>query len=325
MQLARNLKILSKYHLVQMSSSSLNPLLSRWETPYELPPFESVSSAHYQPAIQEGMTLHMSELSHIVDNADEPSFENTISAFDRAGRKLGDILNLFYNQCSSDCPPELQKVQLQLSAPLAEHKNNVNSFPGLFTRIDKIYESRSLMKMSPEQLRLTERIHLSFVRGGARFSAQDQEQYKIITMELAELMTEFSQNVLADESSFTLPLNTPEDLSGLPDDLISSSQQAASERNLPTGSHVITLSRSLVEPFLIYSDNRDLRKQAWSAWINRGMMDPSRDNTRIIRRILYLRREQARLHGYSSYADYSTEDSMARTTASVMDLLLKVT
>lgn len=239
-----------------------------WNTPYQLPPFGLIKPSHYKPAILEhAFPQHLNELKQIVDATEAPTFENTIAAFDRAGYLSNKILALFSNQCSSECPPELQAVQLELSAPLAEHENTVATYPGLFPKISAVYDNRHNLGLNPEQIRLVERIHLNFVRAGAQFDATAQARYKEIVMELAVLQTQFSQNVLADESSFFLELQSNE-LDGLPDDLIAAAKQASAERNKPDG-YGVTVSRSLVEPFLTYSANREKREKAWKAWINR--------------------------------------------------------
>lgn len=254
------------------SSNSENPLLFKVKTPYGLPPFDKILCEHYEPAILAAIPLHMAELNAIANSCEDASFDNTIVAFDRAGGVLADILRLFSNQCSSQCPPNLQKVQMKMSGPLAEHDNNVVTVPGLFDRIDKVFNNRFAYSpaLTAEQIRLTERIHLNFVRAGAKFTPELQHRYKEIAISLAELMTEFSQNVLLDESSFVLPI---QDLAGLPLDLVASAEQAAIERGMPPGTHVITLSRSLVEPFITYSENRGLREQAWRAWIARSVQN----------------------------------------------------
>ena len=157
-----------------------------------------------------------------------------------------------------------------MAAPLAQHDNAVATHPLVFPRVEAVYESRHSPEasLSHEQIRLTERIHLDFIRAGAKFSAESQARYKQIVMRQAELMTQFAQNVLADEASYTLEL-TEQQLSGLPTDLVDGAKQAAVERKLPADVYAITLSRSLVEPFLTYSSHRDLREKAWNAWINR--------------------------------------------------------
>lgn len=239
-----------------------------WNTPYQLPPFKLIQPSHYKSAILDhAFPQHLNELKQIVESTETPTFENTIEAFDRAGSLSNKILALFSNQCSSECPPELQAVQLELSAPLAEHENTVATFPGLFPKIATIYDNRYNLGLNSEQVRLVERIHLNFVRAGAQFDAAAQLRYKEIVMELAVLQTQFAQNVLADESGFFLELQANE-LDGLPEDLIAAAKQAAVEKNKPD-SYGVTVSRSLVEPFLTYSSNREKREKAWKAWINR--------------------------------------------------------
>lgn len=196
-----------------------------------------------------------------------PSFENTIVAFDRAGSLLNRIYLTYSNQCSSLCPPDLQAVQLELSGPLAELDTKVKTYPGLFQRIVTVYNERHNLNLNLEQIRLVERIHLDFIRAGAHFDEVSQARYTEIVMELAVLETQFSQNVLFDESNFflELPLNA---LEGLPSELIEAAKQAAIDRNLPD-SYGITISRSIVEPFLTFCSNREYREKAWKAWINR--------------------------------------------------------
>jgi peptidyl-dipeptidase Dcp len=320
-----------------MSSNLLNPLLQPWITKYGLPPFDEIEAHHYKPAILNAFSVHIEEVKAIVDNEEAPSFENTICAYDKCGGLLKKILRVFYNLCSSDCPPDLQKVQLEMSAPLAEHKSAITCYPGLYSRISTVYENRlQNLSYNSEQLRLIERIHLDFVRGGARFDSEAKQEYKSIMMKLAELETEFSQNVLADETQYGLELQSGNDLSGLPSDLIDATRQVAVERGKPD-SYIMTLSRSLVEPFLTYSDNRHLREIIFKAWINRGQMTAdmmnntctgdntiARNNQDVIKQILLLRNKQAKMHGYGNYADYATADTMAQNPSNVMDLLEKV-
>lgn len=206
---------------------------------------------------------------------------------------------------------------------LASHESKVYTMPGLFQRIDQLHSTRHTASLNPEQVRLVERLHLDFVRAGARFDAKSQQRYAAIMERLAAIQTQFTQNVMGDESSFTLVLSQ-EDLSGCPADLVAAARQAATERNCPEDQYVITLSRSLVEPFLTFSDRRDLREKAWQAWTRRGELDAARDNHALMKEILLLRAEQAALHGYQSFAEYQTADSMAGSPSRVMELLENV-
>lgn len=330
--------------LTMTSLDSTNPLLTEWNDKYGLPPFADIKHSHYKDAISYAFEEHIKEVNTIATNPEEPTFDNTIAAFDRSGSLLTKILGVFYNLTSSDCPPELQKVQMEMSGPLAEHQNKIITTPGMFARIQTIYENRAAVAAEPcsmipsvsstvsltdEKLRLIERIHLNFIREGAKFDAKAQGKYKEIVMKLAELTTVFAQNILADEGEYRLYIKESE-LDGLPDDLIESLKQIATENAGKSNGEEVTqyccsLSRSVVEPFLTYSTNRNLRKTIWKAWCNRGQLDlEKRDNSLIINDILALRTEQARMHGYASYADFSTEDSMAKTSGAVMDLLLRV-
>jgi len=306
-----------------------NPFVSDWKTKYGLPPFADIEYRHYKPAVTHGCLENVKDVQKIVENTEPPTFENTIAAYDRCGEQLEKVLNVFYNLTSSNSPPELQKIEMELSAPLAEHQNTITTYPGLFERVDTVYRNTKDLgtdALSPEQMRLLERIHLDFVRAGAKMDGEAKARYKVIMMKLAELETKFAQNILEDESSYTLELFSDRegDLAGLPQDLIDASCQVAVEKKCADNCHVITLSRSLVEPFLTYSDNRAHRETAWRAWVSRGLMSPERDNVAVVREILSLRLEQARLHGHETFAQYATADTMARTPKAVMDLLQRV-
>eukprot|EP00192_Tetraselmis_astigmatica_P006864 CAMPEP_0117675278 /NCGR_PEP_ID=MMETSP0804-20121206/15517_1 /TAXON_ID=1074897 /ORGANISM="Tetraselmis astigmatica, Strain CCMP880" /LENGTH=757 /DNA_ID=CAMNT_0005484265 /DNA_START=186 /DNA_END=2459 /DNA_ORIENTATION=- len=302
-----------------------NPLLSDWDAsePYGLPPFSKVSPTHFRPAFDVALGEHLAEVASIAACEESPTFDNTALAFDRCGTLLTRISSLFSNLCSSNTSPELQEVELEMAPVLAGHSSKIYTFPGLFPRIDALHAAREEAGLNPEQVRLVERLHLDFVRAGARFDSASQARYSEIMGRLAELTTVFSQNVLGDETAFTLVVKEG-DLSGCPPDLVAAARQAGVERGKAEDEYVITLSRSLVEPFLTFSDRRDLREEAWRAWTKRGELNPERDNHPIIKEILLLRAEQARMHGFPSFADYQTADTMAQRPGRVMELLENV-
>ena len=300
---------------------STQPLLQDWDTPYGLPPFEQIRPEHFAPALREAMRINRVELDAIAAQSDPPSFDNTIAAFDRCARLLARIESVFYNLTASHTSPELQAVQRELAAPLAAHYSAVFMHAALFARVDALHAQRDTLGLTPEQLRLLERTHLDFVRSGAKLAPAAQARYAQVMERLAELTTQFGQNVLHDEAGYQLPLQGEADLAGLPDSLCDAARQAAIDRGLPDGSHVITLSRSLIVPFLTFSERRDLREQAWRAWVTRGEHAGEHDNRPVARAILELRSEQAALHGYDSYADYALTDTMAGTRAAVYRLL----
>ncbi|MBL0727446.1 M3 family metallopeptidase [Piscinibacter sp. HJYY11] len=300
-----------------------NPLVQPWTTPYELPPFADVRAEHFKPAFEAAMAEQRAEIDAIAANATAPSFDNTIAALDRSGRLLARVESLFHNLGASETSPELQAVEREMAVPLAAHGSAIYMNARLFKRVDALHAERDQLGLSAEQRRLIERVHLDFVRAGAKLEADAQKRYAEVVQRLAELHTRFSQNVLADESSFRLVLRDERDLAGLPDFVRAAARQAAAERGI-SDAHVITLSRSHIVPFLTFSQRRDLREQAWRAWVSRGEHDGAHDNRPIAREILTLRHEQARLHGYACYADYVLADTMAGTRSAVNDLLDKV-
>ncbi|MEJ6000392.1 M3 family metallopeptidase [Paucibacter soli] len=301
-----------------------NPLLQSWNTPYGLPPFAQIEAAHFAPAFEVALRSHRAELDAIAEQETPPSFANTLAAFDRSGRLLAALEHSFYTLSASATSPELQAAQRALAAPLAAHNSAVYMHAGLFRRVDALYQQRAALGLSPEQLRLLERVYLDFVRAGARLGPAEQQRYAQLMERLAELNTQFAQNVLADENGYQLLLRSEAELAGLPDFVRAAAGQAALDRGLDAGLYAITLSRSLIVPFLSFSERRDLREQAWRAWTSRGENDGATDNRAIAREILALRNEQARLHGHACYADYALADTMAGSRSAVQGLLDQV-
>jgi peptidyl-dipeptidase Dcp len=299
-----------------------NPLLQTWDAPHGLPPFALLRPAHFEPALREAMRRHREELAAIAGQPAAPSFANTVAAFDAAGKLLARVAAVFYNLTSSATSPELQAVQRAMAGPMAAHSSAVYMDAALFARFDALHEQRRTRGLTPEQQRLLERVHLDFVRAGARLAPAPQARYAQVMEDLAQLTTQFAQNVLHDESTWQLVLQGEADLAGLPDFVRASAHQAAADRGLD--GHVITLSRSLVVPFLSFSARRDLREQAWRAWVGRGEHAGEHDNREVARDILRLRNEQARLHGRVCFADHALADTMAGTRAAVQGLLDEV-
>ena len=300
-----------------------NPLLSPWTGPYGLPPFAEVRAEQFPAAFAAAMRDHLAEIEALAASSEAPTFANTIAAFDRAGRLLERVSSLFYNLASSETSPALQAVQRDMAPLLAAHDSRVFTHAALFARIDALHEQRDHIGLDPEQRRVLERFHLDFVRAGAKLAPPEQARHAAIMERLAELTTRFGQNVLADESEFRLVLEDEADLAGLPSFVRDAARQAARERGIAEGA-VITLSRSHIVPFLTFSERRDLREAAWRAWTSRGEHDGASDNRGVAAEILQLRLEQARLHGYPSYADFALSDTMARGQQAVTSLLAQV-
>jgi peptidyl-dipeptidase Dcp len=259
----------------------------------------------------------------IAANADPATFDNTIAALDRSGNGLCRIERLFFNLTASETSPELQAIERDISPQLAAHHSATAMDAKLFARIEAVHARRDELPPDGEERRLTERVHLDFVRAGARLSESAKARYAAIVERLAVLQTRFMQNTLADEAEYRLLLVDARDFAGLPDYVRAVAREAAQERDVDAPG-VITLSRSLIVPFLTFSDRRDLREQTYTAWTTRGEHDGPHDNRPVAREILALRNEQARLHGYDNYADYALGDRMAGTPDAVARLLDQV-
>jgi peptidyl-dipeptidase Dcp len=299
-----------------------NPLLAPWNLPYGLPPFAQTKPEHFTPAFAEAFATHRSELDSISNDARAPNFANTVVAFDRAGWLFARINDLFSNLNSAETNSELQAVEREMVPKIAAHQSSIYMDQRLFARIDVVKNSAEAKTLSREDKRLLDRIHFDFVRQGAKIPAASRERYGKIVANLAELTTQFAQNVLKDESDYALWLEGEADLAGLSQSQRASARAAAATRGRPDG-HAITLSRSSVLPFLTFSERRDLRETVMTAWVSRGTHDGASDNRKLAFEILKLRREQAALHGYKSFADYALVDRMAKTPAAARDLLMK--
>ncbi|MGZ5713689.1 MAG: M3 family metallopeptidase [Caldimonas sp.] len=305
------------------SPTDNNPLLQPWTGEFGLPPFAAVRAEHFVPAFELAMRTHLEEVAAIGSASDAPNFANTIAALDRAGRLFDRISGLFHNLTSSETSPALQAIERQMAPLLAAHESRVSMDRPLFARIDALHKRRHELGLGAEQLRALERYHTDFVRAGARMGAAEQKRYAEVMQRLADLTTRFGQNVLADESGFQLVLNGEAELAGLPGFVRTAARQAAVDRGVAADG-VVTLSRSHIVPFLTFSERRDLREQAWRAWTSRGEHEGASDNRGVAAEILALRLEQARLHGYASYADYALADTMAGSQEAVTSLLMQV-
>ena len=302
-----------------------NPLLEVWSDNFEMPPFEQIRADHFEPAFKTAMAAHRIELESIACQESTPDFDNTMLALEKSGASLQRVANVFYNLSASHSSDELQSVERAMAPRLAAHFNQMMLDQRLFARVDTLFQQRDPEQLDAESMRLLERWHLDFVRSGAKLSANDRTRFAEVTEQLASLYTEFSQNVLHDESNFTMVLRSSDELMGLPDFVRAAARQAAIERGLQGDDmHVITLARSSVTPFMTFSERRDLRQKLWAAWCARGEHPGARDNRPLIVEILTRRQELARLLGYSNYAAYALDDCMARTPQAALALLEQV-
>ena len=302
---------------------STNPLLEPWTGPFEAPPFGSVRAEHYRPAFDAALAENRAEIEAIATDAETPSFANTIEAMERAGEALDRVASVFFNLTGTDTTDELEAIEMAVAPVLSRHSSAIYLDPKLFGRIDDLWRRRDELGLTPEQARVLERYHVRFTRAGGALPPEDKTRLAAINERLATLGTQFGQNLLADEKGWELVLDRPDDLDGLPKALIDAAAGAAEARG-HAGKHVITLSRSSVEPFLQFSARRNLRERAFQAWSMRGENGGATDNRAIAAETVALRAEKARLLGYDSFAAYRLEDTMAKTPARARELLHSV-
>ncbi len=298
-----------------------NPLLAPWSTPFGVPPFDHIRPEQFAPAFEHAMRAHLDEIAAIGVDPAPPSFANTIEAMQRSGRALERVGMVFSNLVVSQGGDALEAVDREMSPKLAQHGMRVSLDPALFRRVDALHASRATLALATDQMRLLERTHLGFIRSGAALATSEKARMTTISERLATLHTQFGQNVLHDERSWYLPL-AEADLDGLPEFVRAGARQAAVARGMQGA--IVTLSRSLIEPFLTFSDRRDLRQAAYEAWIARGVHPGPHDNRVLIPEILALRAEQARLLGYASFAAFRLADTMAGTVEAAEGLLDEV-
>jgi peptidyl-dipeptidase Dcp len=300
-----------------------NPLLAEWTTPFGIPPFEAIALEHYRPAFDAGVAEQRARVEAIARDSAEPTFDNTIAALETSGKTLKQVGGVFFNLAGAHTNEAIQAIEREMAPVLAKHRNAIFMNEALFRRVEALYAHRHALGLTPEQTRLLDRYRTIFVRAGAQLPADAKRRLAEITERLATLGTQFSQNVLADETAYTLVLDGEDDLAGLPDFLREAAAATATERGLP-GKHVITLSRSSIEPFLTFSKRRDLREQAFKAWAARGDGGGATDNKAIVAEMVALRAERAKLLGYSTFAEFKLADTMAKTPEAVVALLEQV-
>lgn len=298
-----------------------NPLLTDWTTPFAIAPFDKVSDEDFAPALEQALAAHAEEITAITDTSDAASFSNTIEALEAAGELLNKVLGVFFTVAGADSTPKREELQRAFSPKLAAYFADVSSNKALFARISAVWDTRVDLDLSDEQQRVLMLTHRGFVRSGAALEGADEARMKEIKNRLAVLGTEFTQNLLSDERDWFMPL-ADGDLQGLPDFVINTARTAGQDKD--AGGPVVTLSRSLIVPFLQFSPRRDLREKAFKAWGARGANGGQTDNRAIAAEILQLRQERAKLLGYDSFAAYKLETEMAKTPQAVRDLLMAV-
>ena len=304
------------------SSSSVeeqNPLLVEWDTPYGVPPFDQIKVKHYIPAFEAAMAEHQAEIEAIVKVRSVPDFENTILAFDNAGRKLEQVALVFGMLAAADTNPEMQAVEAEMMPRLAVHSDQIMLNELLFARIKEVYDRRKEFGLDAEQLRLVEKTYTEFVRSGALLEGEERERLKAINEELSATSVKYGQNILSENNAYQLVLES-KDLIGIPSSIRDMASERAKELG-HSGKYLFTLHKPSLIPFLTYAEKRDLREEIYTAYLNRCNNNNELDNKQLINDFIRLRIEKAKLLGYKNYADYVISNEMAGSTSAVYDLL----
>jgi peptidyl-dipeptidase Dcp len=296
-----------------------DPLLADWTTPDGVPPFDAIKPEHFRPAYARALADHEAEIAVIKADPATPSFDNTIGALELSGGALTRVESVFQMLVSAHANDALLAIEREIAPLTAVHWNKINTDAALFARVDALMRQAGTLSLTAEQARVLERYHTGFRRAGAGLDDAAKKRLAEIIERLAALGTSFSQNVLADEQAYTLSLDGEAELAGLPDFMREVLRSEAKGRGLD--GHVITLSRSSVEPFLQFSSRRDLREKIFHAFAMRGDNGGTTDNKAIIAETVKLRAERAKLLGFPDYAHYRLDDAMAKTPAAVRDLL----
>ena len=299
----------------------MNPLLADWDTPFGVPPFADIEDGHVMPAFEEALRRARAETQAVAGRDGPPTYADTIEAMERSGRDLSRVLRVFFNLAGADSNPAREALQRDIAPRMAAHGNEVVMNRALWARIEALWEGREALDLAPEQATVLRETRRDFRRAGAALEGEDRERLAAVKERLAVLGTRFSQNLLADERAWSMAL--PEDArDGLPGFVVAAAEAAGRERG--EDGPVITLSRSLVVPFLQFSPDRSSRERAWRAWTARGMGGGETDNRAVAAEILALREERARLLGFETFADYKLEPEMAGTPEAVRALLMRV-
>ncbi|MEQ8908676.1 MAG: M3 family metallopeptidase [Vicingaceae bacterium] len=305
----------------EMTETSFdNQLLQKWEGPFGgVPAFDKMDLADLKPAMLKGMDLHLAEIESIANNEESPTFENTIAAMEAAGKPIDRAFNYYGIWSSNLSSPEFRAIQKELSPKFSEYRSKITQNEKLFKRIKALYDESQVHPLEADQQRVLELTYKQFEMNGANLNEEKKKRYAAINKELAELYTQFSNNVLHDEENYITYLSKDQ-LGGLPKDFIKSAANIAKEKGKP-GQFAVVNTRSSMDPFLTYSSERELRKKVWTNYYSRGDNNDEYDNKSIIEEILKLRRERVELMGYSNYAEWRLQDRMAKNPENALNLM----
>ncbi len=302
---------------------AVNPFYEEWNTPYGMPPFDQIETAHFMPAIDRAIEEKTSEVEAIASSIEPATFANTIEALDRSGALVAKVTGVLMNLLGAETNDELQAIAREAMPRMTALNDDIYLNTKLFERVQSIWEARDSVDLTEEQARLLERTHTRFVRSGAQLDEEAQARLRVINEQLAMAGLQFSENLRKATNSYQLVIDDEKDLSGLPPAVVSAAAEAALAAGLD-GQWVFTLQWPSLWPFLTYADNRELRREIYTAYLNRCSEGSEYDNTELIEQMVQLRLERANLLGYPTHAHYVLDDTMASTPEAVYDLLDKV-
>ncbi|MDD2490654.1 MAG: M3 family metallopeptidase [Bacteroidales bacterium] len=306
------------------SQKGSNPLLEEWNTPFGIPPFEEIKIEHFMPAFVEAMDQHKAEIDAIVNNTEEPTFENTIVAYDNAGALLDKISPVFSHISGTNSNADVIALEKELSPLRSKHFNEISLNQGLFERVKTVYTQKDSLGLDLEQMRLLEEMFKGFVRSGADLPEDKKEALKEINQEISALQLKFGQNLLSETGSYKLVIDSESDLSGLSEALKTSALARGEKDSATAGKWVFGLDNPSIIPFLQQADNRELRREILNAYLNRCNNNNEFDNKEVIKRLVDLRLQRAKLLGFENFAQYQLETRMAKTEENVYNLLNKL-
>ena len=306
-----------------VAETTPNPFFTEYTTPFGVPPFDKIEVAHYKPTFLKGMEEHKKEIDAIVNNTEEPTFENTIVALDQSGELLNKVLYAFGGQSSVNTTDEIQELEQELYPLFSAHSDDTSLNPALFARVKAVYDNQASLGLDKEQKKLLEETYKGFVRGGANLDADNQAKLRELNEKISVLELTFGQNMLKETNAFKLVIDKKEDLAGLPESLIAAAAETAAADSME-GKWVFTLHNPSVMPFLQYADNRALREKIFKAYINRGNNGNENDNKEVVKQLVAARLDKAKLLGYEDFAAYVLEENMAKNEKNVYNLLDQV-
>ncbi|MDY0103855.1 MAG: M3 family metallopeptidase [Lentimicrobium sp.] len=299
-----------------------NPFFAEYNTPFQVPAFDQIDTSHYMPAFIEGIRQHDEEIVAIAENTEAPNFENTILAFDKSGKLLTRVGNVFYNLNGANTNDQMQEIARKISPLVSKHQDDISMNPKLFERIKAVYENRNDAGLDDQQIRVVEKYYKDFERDGANLPADQQDKLRTINGELAMLQIQFGENQLAEiNKNFKLVIDNEADLAGLPESVIAAAAETAKTTG-DEGKWVFTLAKPSLIPFTQYAQNRELREKIYRGYFMRGNNDNANDNKQVVKDMIRLRAEKARMLGFDNYAAYVIDENMAKTPENVDKFLV---